>query len=135
MLKKQIRNKCRAIKWWFMRANGKVTPDMWWDYKYSLAYFIEQGLDGLLHKGVTDWDAPYHKQEKEDLEFVYQWAKDFPKYESSIVSMNKDDYDITSKIFADSDTLVLTKEEWDKWEKRQQKAFKLLGKHLHSLWD
>ena len=53
---RQIRNKFRQIKWWFMRANRKLPPCDWWNYKYTLADFIAQGLEGLLCQGVTDWD-------------------------------------------------------------------------------
>ena len=133
MVRKRIRNFFRNIKWRFQRANGKVTPDMWWDYKYSLASFIEQGLEGLLYEGITDWDAPYHKQEKEDLEFVLQWAKDFPKYESGIIAINDTDYGIMR--MTNPDIFVYSKEEAKEFDKRTEKAFKLLAKNIHTLWD
>lgn len=130
---KRIRNRFCKIKWWFQRANGKVTPDMWWDYKYTLADFIRQGLEGLLYEGVTAWDNPYHKKEKEDLEFVLQWAKDFPKYESGIVALDDTDYGIMR--MANPDIFVYSKEEAKEFDKRTEKAFKLLAKHYKTLWD
>ena len=133
MVGRRIRNFFRGTKWWFQRANGKVTPDQWWDFKYSLAYFIEKGLDGLLHEGVTDWDAPYHKQEKKDLEFVLQWAKDFPKYEAGWVARDKQDFILSSKQMPD--VFIYTKKEADEFEKRTKKALTLLAKHYHTLWD
>lgn len=132
---KRIRNRLKRIKWWFQRANSKVTPDMWWDYKYTLADFIKQGLEGLLYEGVTDWDAPYHKQEKEDLEFILRWAIEFPYMESGLVALNEDDYKRLCKEFKNSDIMVISPETWKEWEKTQQKALKLLGKNIHTLWD
>lgn len=132
---KRIRNRFRAIKWWFQRANHKLPPCDCWDYKYTLVDNIKQGLDYLLNHGVTDWNNPYHKQEKKDLTFILEWAKDFPLYESSIIAINNEDYITTSKLFENTDTLILTKEEWDKWKKRQDKALKLLAKNISTLWD
>ena len=130
---RQIRNGCRRIKWWFQRANGKLPPCDWWDYKYTLADFIRQGLEGLLHEGVTDWENPYHKKEKKDLEFVLQWAKDFPKYESGIVALDATDWGIMQ--MTNPDLFVYTEEEYREFEKRTKKAFGLLAKHYHTLWD
>ena len=132
---KRIRNKFRKIKWWVQRANGKVTPDMWWDYKYTLADFIKQGLEGLLNDGIVDWDAPQHKQEKKDLEFILEWAETFPCMESGLVALDQEDYKQLCERFEDTDVMIISPNAWKEWEKTQQKAFKLLGKNIHTLWD
>lgn len=132
---RQIRNGFRRVKWWFMRANRKLPPCDWWDFKYSLADYIAQGLEGLLHEGVCDWDSPIHKQEKKDLEYILAWAKTFPYMESGIVASNKKDYKELCEKFKDSDVIVMTKEAWEQWEKEQARAFKLLAKNYHTLWD
>ena len=95
----KIRNSFKRIKWWFQRANGKVTPDEWWDFKYSLTDYIKQGLEGLLYEGSTDWDAPYHKEEKEDLEFILDWAKKFPEMASCIIAGDDNDYENLERDF------------------------------------
>ena len=118
-----------------MRANGKMPPCDWWDYKYNLADYIRQGIEGLLYKGNTDWTCDHHKQEKKDLEFILQWAKEFPLYEAGIMAEDAKDFANLIKQFPDRDVLVYTKEDWDKFEKRTKKAFTLLGKNIHTLWD
>lgn len=130
---RQIKSFWRNHKYKRMRARKKLPPCDWWDYKYELADFIEQGIDGLLNHGVTDWDSDYHKQEKEDLEFVLQWAKDFPKYESGIVALNDTDYGIMR--MTNPDIFVYSKEEAKEFDKRTEKAFKLLARNIHTLWD
>ena len=132
---RQIRNGCRRVKWWFMRANRKLPPCDWWDYKYTLADFIKQGLEGLLYKGVCDWDSEYHKKEKKELEFVLKWATAFPYMESGIVAKDEEDYAKLCKEFQDTDVMIMTKETWEQWEKDQAKAFRLLAKNFHTLWD
>jgi len=131
---RQIRNGFRRVKWWFMRANGTLPPCDWWDYKYSLADFIKQGLSGLLHEGVTDWDSKHHKKEKKDLEFVLDWAIEFPYYESGIIASNEDDCKNLKNQFGD-EVLVMTKDDFEEFQKRTEKAFKLLAKNIHTLWD
>ena len=132
---KRIRNRFRRIKWWFWRANRKLPPCDWWDYKYTLADFIRQGLTGLLYEGVTDWDCDYHKKEKKDLEFVLQWATEFPWYESAIVATDNEDLaDLKKKFPADS-YMVITEEQAKEFDKRTEKALKLLAKNIHTLWD
>ena len=131
---KRIRNRCRKIKWWFQRANGKVTPDEWWDFKYSLAEFIRQGLEGLLHEGNTDWDNPVHKQEKKDLEYILNWATCFPHMAGGIIAQDDEDLAMLQKQFGD-DVMIISKEGWKEWNKMQEKAFKLLVKHIYQLWD
>lgn len=116
-----------------MRANGKLPPCDWWDYKYTLAEFIEQGIDGLLNQGVTDWDSDYHKQEKEDLEFVLEWARDFPKYESGIIALDAEDWGRMRVM--DPDIYVYSKEEAKEFDERTKKAFELLARNIHTLWD
>lgn len=125
----------RQVKWWFMRANGKLPPCDWWDFKYNLADYIKQGLENLLYNGNTDWDSDFHKKEKQDLEFVLKWAIEFPYYESALVAMNQDDYEQLKKKFPDGKTLVLTKEQFQEFEKRTEKAMRLLAKNYFSLWD
>ena len=132
---RRIKNRLRRIKWWFQRANGKVTPPDWWDYKYTLADNIKQGIEGLLYEGNTDWDCDYHKQEKKDLEFILKWAKDFPKYESGIVALNTDDYHLLQIVFAKSEVLIMTQNEYKEFQKRTKKAFELLGRNFSTLWD
>lgn len=127
--------KLRYVKWWFQRANRKLPPCDWWDYKYTLADFIKQGLKGLLYEGVTDWDSNYHKKEKQDLEFVLSWATEFPYYESAIVALNDEDFEAMKKRFQDADTMVITEKEYLEFQKKTEKAFKLLAKHYSTLWD
>lgn len=122
------------IKWWFQRANGRVTPPQWWDYKFDLADFIKQGLEGLLYNGVTDWDNPIHKKEKEDLEYILEWARDFPQYESAIVVTDEEEKR-RKYIVEEEDFLIITIDEAREFDKRTEKAFKLLAKNIHSLWD
>ena len=117
-----------------MRANGKVTPDMWWDFKYTLAEIIASGIEGLLYDGVTDWDNPIHKKEKQDLEFILGWAQDFPLYEAGIMAKDDEDYVLLTK-HSDGAYFIYTEEEGKKFEKRTEKAFKLLAKNYHTLWD
>lgn len=131
---KALRNRFRRIKWRHWRAKHKLPPEDWWDFKYTLADIIRQGLEGLLYEGVCDWDSEYHKKEKQDLEFILKWATEFPYYESCIIAQDSEDWAILKKKFGD-DVLVITKEQWEQWEKRQQKAFRLLGKNIHTLWD
>lgn len=111
---KKIRNRYRRIKWWFMRANGKMPPCDWWDYHCTLVKNIEQGLTGLLYEGVTDWDA--HKKEKEELEFILAWAKEWLD----------DMY---------SNHRVHTPEKQKELDDKTKKAFRLLAKNLYFLWD
>lgn len=118
-----------------MRANRKLPPCDWWDYKYTLANFIEQGLEGLLYKGNTDWDCDYHKQEKKDLEFILQWAKEFPLYESGIMAQDADDFVRLNTMFSGKEVFIYTKEDWEAFEKKTKKAFTLLAKNIHTLWD
>lgn len=131
---RQIRNGCRRVKWWFMRANRKLPPCDWWDFKYNLADFIKQGLEGLLKEGVTDWDSDYHKKEKEDLEKVLAWATAFPYMESGIIAQDGQDLAELQKQFGD-DVMIISKKGWEEWEKEQVKAFKLLAKNISTLWD
>lgn len=131
---KRIRNRCRRIKWWFQRANGKVTPDEWWDFKYSLADYIRQGLEGLLYDGVTDWDSPTHKKEKEELEEILNWATCFPYMARGIIAKDSEDFDKLQKEFGDN-VMIMTKDTWKEWEKIQERAFKLLAKNYYTLWD
>lgn len=135
MVGKRIRNRYRAIKYWFMRANRKLPPCDWWDYKYTLANFIEQGLEGLLYEGNTDWDCDYHKQEKKDLEFILQWAKEFPLYESGIMAQDADDFVHLSTMFSGKEVFIYTKEDWEAFDKKTKKAFTLLAKNIHTLWN
>lgn len=132
---KRVRNRFRSVKWWFMRANGKVPPCDWWDYKYTLAEHIRQALTGLLYEGMTDWDNPIHKKEKEDLEFVLKWATEFPWYESAVVAMNNKDLEELKKKFPPDSYMVITKKQLNEFDKKTEKAFKLLARNLHSLWD
>ena len=127
--------KIRYVKWWFQRANHEVPPCDYWDFKYSLADYIRQGLEGLLHEGVTDWDAPCHRREKKDLEFILDWAIEFPYYESAIVAFNQDDWVAMKKKFQNTDATVLTREQFDEFEKRTEKAMRLLAKNIHTLWS
>lgn len=132
---KRIRNRVRAIKWWLMRGNKKLPPCDWWDYKYELADFIRQGLTGLLYEGITDWDSPTHKKEKEDLEFVLKWATEFPWYASAVIAMDDEDLEDLKKKFPPDSYMVITKEELADFEKRTEKAFKLLARNIWTLWD
>lgn len=131
----KIGRRCRRIKWWFQRANGNVTPPEWWDYKYNLAGFIRQGIEGLLTDGVIDWDNPCEKELKQDLEFILEWARDFPDYESAVVVTDKDDDIGKHWLKRENYFLVITMDEAKEFDKRTEKAFKLLAKNIHSLWD
>lgn len=117
-----------------MRANGKMPPCDWWDFKYSLADYIRQGLEGLLYNGVTDWDSEYHKKEKKELEEILDWAICFPYMESGIIARDDEDLKDLQKKFGD-DVMIISKKGWEEWEKQQAKALKLLAKNIHTLWD
>lgn len=118
-----------------MRANRTLPPCDWWDFKYTYADFLAQGLKGILYDGATDWNATCHKQEKKDLEFILKWAIEFPYYESAVVALNQDDWVIMKKKFQNTDTMVLTQEQFDEFEKRTEKAMSLLAKNIHTLWS
>ena len=132
---RQIRSLWRNHKYKRMRARKKLPPCDWWDYKYELADFIRQGLTGLLYEGITDWDSPTHRKEKEDLEFVLRWATEFPWYESAVIAMNDEDLEDLKKKFPPDSYMVITREELADFEKKTEKAFKLLARNLHTLWD
>lgn len=135
ILVRRLGNRFERVKWWFMRANGKLPPCDWWDYKYNLADYIKQGLENLLYNGNTDWDCDYHKQEKEDLEFILKWATEFPWYESAIIAMDDEDLERLKKKFPPDEYMVITLEEANEFDKRTKKAMKLLGERFRTLWD
>lgn len=118
-----------------MRANGKLPPCDWWDYKYNLADYIKQGLENLLYNGNTDWNCDYHKQEKEDLEFILKWATEFPWYESAVIARDEENLGELKKKFPPDSYMIITKEEAEAFDKKTEKAFKLLAKNYHTLWD
>lgn len=136
--KQKVRNpfrKLRYVKWWFQRANHKVPPCDCWDYKHTLADNIAQGMEFLLHEGVTDWENPLHKQEKAELEFVLDWAREFPYYDSAIFARDENEKKELQAKFGSGGYIVCTKQEFEAWQKRTEKAFKYLAKNIHGLWD
>lgn len=132
---RQIRNGWRTLKYRRMRANKKLPPCDWWDFKYDLADYIKQGLIGLLYEGVRDWDCEYHKKEKEDLEFVLKWAIEFPYYESALVVVDEDEVETTTKRFGSDEVMVITLTEAKEFGKRTEEAIKILGRNFSTLWD
>ena len=124
--------KLRYIKWWFQRANHKLPPCDCWDYKYTLVDNIEQGLSFLLHEGVTDWEQ--HSKEKKDLEYVLDWAREFPYYDTALFAADDNEKNKLQEKF-DGDYIVCTKKDFEAWQKRTEKAFKILAKYIHGLWD
>lgn len=126
----------RHIKWWFQRANGRLPDCDCWSYKYTLADNIRQGMDYLLREnGYIDWSGDkQHRKLKKDLEFVRQWAKEFPNIASCIVVHDSDEKKEKELTFGDK-YLVLTIDELKEYEKRTEKAFKILAKNIHGLWD
>ena len=132
---RHIKSLWRNHKYKRMRARKKLPPCDWWDYKYELADFIRQGLTGLLYEGVTDWDSDYHKKEKEDLEFVLKWAIEFPWYASAVIAMDDEDLEDLKKKFPPDSYMVITREELADFEKKTEKAFKLLARNIQTLWD
>lgn len=127
--------KLRYVRWWFQRANRKLPPCDCWDYKYTLVGNIEQGLSYLLKDGVTDWEHPYHKRQKKELEFVLDWAREFPHYDRCIFAADENDKKELLKKWGDTDYIICTQKDLDEWQKRTDKAFKYLAKNLHGLWD
>lgn len=129
---RRLKNRCRNIKWWIMRANRKLPPCDWWDFKYTLADVIKQGLEGLLNSGATDWQND--KDREKNLRFVLEWAKDFPRYDSAIVAIDDIDWVVLQRTYQ-GDRLILTKSQLKEWKNRQQQAIEILGKELQGLWD
>ena len=127
----------RNVKWWFMRANGKVPPCDWWDFDCALANYIAQGLKGLLYEGVRDWDCKEHQKEREELEFVLNWAATYPYMKSGIVALDDKDYVELVKKYGnqDSDVMIISPKGWEEFEKQTDKAMRLLAKNFMGLWD
>lgn len=133
---RQIRSGWRNLKYRRMRANKKLPPCDWWDFKYDLADYIRQGLMGLLYEGVRDWECEYHKKEKEDLEFVLKWAIEFPYYESAIVVTEKEEVEEMKKKYGLDDSLwVITLDEAKEFARKTEEAMKILGRNFSTLWD
>lgn len=114
-----------------MRANRKLPPCDWWDFKVTYADFLAQGLTGLLYFDNTDWDS----KTKEELEFIIDWAIEFPYLEYGIIANDAEDWALLKKQFSGTDVCILTKEQYQEFEKRTVKAMRLLAKNIHKLWD
>ena len=69
-----------------------------------------------------------------DLTFIRNWARDFPFYESAIVVEDEQEQEQHIKEYGGL-VLVITVAEAKEFDKRTEKAFKLLAKHIHALWD
>ena len=62
------------------------------------------------------------------------WAIEFPYYESGIIASDEDDFKNLKKQLGD-EVLIMTKDDFQAFQKRTEKAFKLLAKNIHTLWD
>lgn len=125
----------RRIKWWFERANGQLPPCDCWDYKYTLANNLEQGLSFLLDDGNTDWEHSHMTKQKRELQFILDWAKAFPYYDTAICVKDEKEKAELEKTWEQNERIVITSKEADEWQKRTEKAFKYLAKNIHGLWD
>lgn len=115
-------------RWNRQRKNGKLPECDCWDYKYTLADNIRQGMDYLLSHKSGD------EKVMKDLTFIRNWARDFPLYESAIVVRDEQEQEQHIKEFGGLG-LIITVAEAKEFDKRTEKAFKLLAKHIHALWD
>ena len=115
-------------RWNRQRNNGKLPACDCWDYKYTLADNIKQGVEYLLEHKHCD------KKMEKDLTFIRDWAKDFPWYESAVVTSDEDEKMECINTFGGI-VLIITVDEAQEFDKRTEKAFKLLAKYIHDLWD
>lgn len=137
-----IKERPRYIKWWFQRANGKMPNCDWWEFHLSLTNYIEQGLRNLLFNGNTDWEYGRHKQVYKDLEFVYTFMLEYKHLQENGIWVYKTEEEarerekIDLECFGKDGHGVYVSEEWyNNYQKRKEKAFRLLAKHLEDLWD
>ena len=120
----------KRLKWRHQRANGQLPECDLWDFKITLARNIEQGLEYLLK------DKNLNANRRKNLEFVLDWARDFPQYDISwCVKDETERWDAKTKYGLDNNILILTVEEQTEWYKRTKKAFKILGEEIHGLWS
>lgn len=122
-----------------MRNKGVLPPCDWWDFKYTLVDTIKQGLEGLLNDQITDWDAEPTKGCKEAMEYIIEWTKEFPLYEHALVVRDDEEKEQLSEEYiskyGDIVGKIITKAEYDEFQKRTRKAFELLGKNIHNFWS
>lgn len=121
----------QKIKWWWERVNGRLPECDCWDYKDTLIENIKQGMEYLLREngGLKFWDNKEHKKRVERLQFVLDFCKEYEE-------LNKNGFYISDEPYVDvAPVKQVTKEEWKAFEKRKNKAFKILGEDLFSLWD
>ena len=121
----------QKIKWWWERVNGRLPECDCWEYKDTLIDNIRQGLEYLLR---PDSDLMYFSSEVHDekikrLQFVLDFCKDYQELEKTGFYVSDETYEDVAPI------RQLTKKEWQDWEKRKNKAFKILGEELYGLWD
>lgn len=120
----------KRLKWRRQRANGQLPECDLWDFKITLARNIEQGLEYLLK------DKNLNTNRRRDLEFVLNWARDFPQYDLCwCVKDEAERQDARERFGLGDNFLILTMEEQDEWQKRTKKAFKILGEEIHGLWS
>lgn len=129
-----LKERPKAIKWWFQRANGKVPACDCWEFNSSLAHYIVQGLDYLLDEGVTDWNNDLHKQEYKELDFARRTLREFISWhDDHSVMTDKEMYEH----FRDDDewAIYVTEEDFAQHEKDLRKAMGYVGKWFWGLWD
>ncbi len=130
-----IKNRPRQIKWWFQRANGKLPVCDCWDYRDTLERSLKQGIEYLLREGGhIDWASDReHRKMKKDLEFILEWLED---YEFFYVEHRAVPEQLVAGRDIDLPTMIVVPQDWvDEFEKRREKAFRLLGKWFWLLWD
>ena len=127
-----IKDAPRNIKAMWQRARGIVPKCDAWNFQDSLAEYIKQGITILLSNDSMCYRP---EKEKKDLQFIVDFLDEWQKMHCHIYIASDDQEYINRMLSVNPDIVVYTTEQYKEFEKRQAKAFKLLGEHFDGLWD
>lgn len=135
----KLRSLPKEIKWKRKRAKGVLPECDLWEFKYTLADCLIQGMEYLLREnGVRDWKTRYtDREEYSDYRFILNTMKQFKYYNDHYVHFTKTKEEaMLAEAYKSTDLIVyMTDEEWKLFEKQLYKCFKYVAKHMWSMWD
>lgn len=131
----RLRDKRKEHRWNKQRNSGTLPECDLWDYKNTLADNIYQGLSYLTREmGATDWQADReHRKKYKDLLEAKRTFGEIKFYLENWVIICNTEEEAAKK--SNGAVFYVSQKEYEEFEKRKSRAFRILDKYFWGLWD
>lgn len=115
-----LRNILREIKWRWQRSKHQIPDCDIWNLDMTISYYIAEGLDKFIKKNEKEYSSGEYGSLCSDL---HKSIKELKEVRDFFKKYNTEKY-----IFTSTDDMR-------DFQKRQDRAFRILSKHFLQLWD